>query len=230
MKLKWLGQGGFLLWDERHQICIDPYLSDAVRRIAGRARLRPAPVKPDDLAADIVICTHNHPDHLDIDAIPAMDLEHLVFLAPKACEAPLRELGVRHYQGFDVGETFSLGAFKLEAVFADHTVPAIGVLLQHGATTVYFSGDTLYHPRLEALKQRGIDLMMICINGRLGNMNAEEAARLTEIIRPKTAVPCHYDLLAGNTADPRSYTALLSGGNGRILQYNTEYEVEGCLI
>lgn len=36
MYIIWLGQSGYILNDEKTEICIDPYLSDTVNRLAGR--------------------------------------------------------------------------------------------------------------------------------------------------------------------------------------------------
>ncbi len=38
LSIRWIGQSGYLLTDGKTTICIDPYLSDVVNRIAGRAR------------------------------------------------------------------------------------------------------------------------------------------------------------------------------------------------
>ena len=70
LKIRWIGQGGYLLDDGQVKLCIDPYLSDVVNRVAGRPRMVAPPFAPADLKCDAVICTHNHLDHVDIDAIP----------------------------------------------------------------------------------------------------------------------------------------------------------------
>ena len=124
MKIKWLGQSGYVLSDGRTVIYIDPYLSDSVSRIENRPRMRRIPVKPQDVKADGIICTHNHLDHLDIDAIPLIDKSIPVY-APSDCREALSELGVTNYAEFDEGAVYKIGDFKITAVFADHTVPAV---------------------------------------------------------------------------------------------------------
>ena len=66
-KIEWIGQAGYILSDSNTTICIDPYLSDVVNRVANRPRMVAAPFAPEELKADAVICTHNHLDHVDID-------------------------------------------------------------------------------------------------------------------------------------------------------------------
>lgn len=49
------------------------------------------------------------------------------------------------------------------------------------------------------------DLMMTCINRRLGCMNIPDAARLTAHIQPKYAVPMHIGMFKENTANPKEF-------------------------
>lgn len=227
MKLRWIGQNGYILKTKNTTVIIDPYLSDSVNRVAGRPRLLEAPVAPADVEADGIICTHNHLDHLDVDTIAAMDRDRNTFYAPKDCMETLQELGVRNRVCFDTGDQVRIGDFCLEAVFADHTVPAIGVIVRAEGRTLWFTGDTLYHEKLEEMKEYGIDCMFVCINGKLGNMNAQEAARLDRAVRPLTAVPAHYGMFASNTEDPHKFTGQVS--NGFIMEFDREYELSELL-
>ena len=227
LEIRWIGQSGYILTDGKTEVCIDPYLSDVVNRIAGRGRMVNPPFSPDELKCDVVICTHNHLDHVDIDAIPLMKKENMLFLAPSDAEKQLAECGVTNYIEFNEGDTYSIGEFTLRAVFSEHSVPAIGVIVSHGDVTLYFSGDTLYNEKLKKLREEDIDVMFICINGKLGNMNVEEAVKLTKIIAPKIGVPTHYGMFESNTEDPQKYTSQLK--NGFEMQYNTVYNIEEVL-
>ena len=227
LKIRWIGQGGYLLSDGNNTICIDPYLSNVVDRVAKRGRMVKAPFSPEELRCDAVVCTHNHLDHVDIDAIPLMDKESMLFLAPVDAKQTLESCGITKYIPFDEGATCEIGSFHLTAVYACHSVPAIGVLVRHGGRTLYLSGDTEYHKRLEELADVKIDVMIICINGRLGNMNVDEAVKLTGIIAPKLGIPTHYGMFESNTEDPSKYTSRLDCGYE--LEYNKEYDVEELL-
>ncbi len=222
MKIRWIGQGGYLLSDNDTTICIDPYISDAVERISGKKRLVKAPFHPSELKANAVICTHDHLDHVDTDAIPFMN--ELCFFAPSSAEKTIRSCGVTAYTQFDVGTSVMVGEFELTAVFADHTVPAIGVIVRHKDSTLFFTGDTFYN---EKLIHQGIDILFVCINGKLGNMNVYEAIKLVGEINPKVAVPAHYGMFAENTEDPKKFTSAIE--NGFEMEYNKEYECEELL-
>lgn len=223
LKIKWIGQSGYILKDGEKEICIDPYLSDVVNRVANRPRMVDAPFLPQELKSDAVICTHNHLDHVDIDAIPLMKKENMLFLAPSDAKNQLMECGVTKFKDFDEGTSFKTGDFELTAVFADHTVPAVGVIIKHSGITMYFSGDTEYNEKFEELKKYNIDVMFICINGKLGNMNVDEAIKLTKIINPKVGVPTHYGMFESNTENPENYTSKIECGFE--MEYNKEYDL-----
>lgn len=223
LKIRWIGQSGYILNDGKTEICIDPYLSNVVDRIAKRGRMVKAPFLPEELKSDVIICTHNHLDHVDIDAIPLMKKGNMLFLAPSDAKNQLVECGVTKFKEFDEGATEKIGDFEFTAVFADHTVPAIGVIVKHSRITMYFSGDTEYNEKLEELAKYNIDIMFICINGKLGNMNVDEAVKLTKIINPKVGIPTHYGMFESNTENPENYTSKLDCGFE--MKHNTEYDV-----
>ena len=224
LKIKWLGQSGYILQDEKSAVCIDPYLSDSVEAVTGAKRMIPAPVLPENLCADAVICTHNHLDHLDPGSIQKMDKERTVFLAPSDCEAQLRGLGVLKYTPFDTGATIKIGGIEVSAAYAKHTIPAIGVLIGVDGYGLYFTGDTLYDSELEKVK---CDILFVCINGRLGNMSVEEAVKLTKKIQPKIGVPNHYGMFLDNTEDPMKYAKHIQ--HGFIMQPDVWYELHEIL-
>lgn len=224
LTIRWIGQGGYLFSDDCTTICVDPYLSDVVNRIANRPRMVKPPFQPEELRCDAVVCTHNHVDHVDIDAIPLMKKEGIRFLAPSHAEQTLRSCGVTDYKVFDEGQTYQIGAFTLKAVFADHSVPAVGLMLCHGNRKIYLSGDTEYHERLKELAGEALDVAIICINGKLGNMNVDQAVELTKALNPTVGIPTHYGMFESNTEDPAKYTSRLSCGVE--LAYNQVYKVE----
>lgn len=223
MNITWIGQNGYILNDGITEICIDPYLSNVVDRIAHRGRMVEAPFAPEMLRSDVVVCTHNHLDHVDIDAIPLMDKEKMLFLAPVDAKKQLEECGVENYKPFEEGDSYCIGNFKLTAVFADHSVPAVGLVVEHNGVQLYFSGDTEYNEKLKKIKEKNIDIMLVCINGKLGNMNVDEAVKLTKIISPKVGIPTHYGMFESNTEDPKKYTEAINCGFE--MMYNVKYDI-----
>ena len=223
MIIRPLGQSGYLLKTEHSEILIDPYLSDSVNRVAGRPRLLPIPMKPSEIFCDAVICTHDHLDHLDPDTVSLIDSKQL-FITTNGGKETLKSLGKENVMALNEGESVILGDFEVTGVFADHTVEAFGVIVKAEGKTLYFSGDTLYHERLFDIAQYAPDVTFICINGRLGNMNVEEALVIAKKIGAGLNVPNHYDMFASNSEDPRRFADFMDGGV--ILEFDQAY----CLL
>lgn len=221
MIIRFLGQSGYILKTERSEIIIDPYLSDSVNRVAGRPRLLPIPLQPADISCDAVICTHDHLDHLDPDTVTEIASKQL-FVTTNGGKKKLKSLGKENVIAMNEGESVRLGDFEITAVFADHTVEAFGVIVKAEDKTLYFSGDTLYNERLFDIAKYSPDATFICINGRLGNMNAEEALVTAKRIGAKRNIPNHYDMFASNSEDPHLFADHINGGF--IMEFDKEYQ------
>ena len=221
MKITWIGQSGYLLRSGETTILIDPYLSDAVERVANRPRMVPAVLEPEKINVDAVFCTHDHLDHLDPDAIAQMP-DTNTFYTTCGGAIHLQSLGKSRVYPMKEGERIQLGSFLITAVFADHTVEAVGLVVEAEGKKLYFSGDTLFNEKLFEMADYGLDAAFLCINGKLGNMNLEEALVVAEKINAKVNIPNHYGMFASNTADPYAFTSRLS--NGFVMEYGTEYD------
>lgn len=68
-----LGQAGFAVkTDTGVKVAIDPYLSDCCNRYCGFKRLMPFVLTPDEVIFDLLITSHVHYDHFDVDSIPVL--------------------------------------------------------------------------------------------------------------------------------------------------------------
>ena len=222
MTITFLGQSGYALETENTKIIIDPYLSDSVNRVAGRPRLLPVPIQPRDIHCDAVVCTHDHLDHLDPDTATGIR-DRQFFVTTEEGKSHLEKLGKLNCAALHAGESLTVGACKLTAVFACHTVEAFGLIVEAEGKVLYFSGDTLYDERLFEIAAYRPDITFICINGRLGNMNVEEAIAVAKKIGAKVNVPNHYDMFASNSENPHLFAKRIEGG--KILEFNREYSL-----
>jgi len=217
LTLTWLGQGGFLLESAGCRLVVDPYLSDCLARLHNVKRLFPPPISLEDLRPDVVFVTHDHLDHFDPETLVPL------FAAFPQCQLVGPESAIDHgrREGFAAerlhqvapGQTLELGAYRCTATVAQHSDRfAVGVLIEAGGKLLYISGDTLYSPALPpavlSLASRPLDAALICINGKLNNMNAADAARVIAALRPRVAIPMHYGLFAENTVQPDEFLAL----------------------
>lgn len=220
MTITFLGQSGYVLKTKNAEIMIDPYLSDSVNRVAGRPRMLPIPVRPQEIRCDAVICTHDHLDHLDPDTVSQLQ-DGQFFLTTQEGKDHLARLGRTNAKTLSVGERVTVGDCKITAVFAHHTVEAFGIVVEAEGKTLYFSGDTLYDERLFGIRDYHPDIAFVCINGRLGNMNVSEALKVAKHIEAKINIPNHYDMFASNSENPHLFSDRISGG--MILEFNRPY-------
>ena len=229
MLATWLLQGSFLFESDGFRLLVDPYISDAVERGQRLTRLAPPPLAASELRPSAIYCTHDHMDHLDPIGLPEiLSLNPGVRVAgPDSIRRRFEKLGLdsSRVDTWAIGSRRELGPFPLTVVKAFHSDPsATGFLLEAKGLLFYFSGDTLFSddlPKLilDAAGGRAIDCAFVCINGRLGNMNAGEALQTVKAIHAAIAVPMHYGLFAENTVAPDAFVAACSEAGIRSLAF-----------
>ena len=183
--LWWLGQAGFAFKASSERVVVvDPYLSDACQRLHGFKRLSLAPVAAEQIRADLLVITHEHTDHLDVDAVPqiAAANPHCLFAAPAGCDEGLEAAGVGadRRRLLEPGRPREGAGLTIHSVLADHgdySPTALSVLLDFGGVRVLCPGDTSLRPeRMAPLYQLRPDVLLPPINGQFGNMNHIDAA------------------------------------------------------
>jgi L-ascorbate metabolism protein UlaG (beta-lactamase superfamily) len=165
---------------------------------------------------DFVLLSHHHGDHFDDVAARELDRELPIVTTPHGAEK-LRAQGFRAVTALDTwGSTMMERAGSVLRVtampgvhgpgLARHLVPPVmGSLLefQDGdarAFTMYVTGDTLMHDGIADVARRhpGIDLALVHLGGTrvaglLLTMDAVQGIELLQVVKPKVAIPIHYD-------------------------------------
>jgi L-ascorbate 6-phosphate lactonase len=210
LAIYWLSQAGFVFKSPSEKIVyIDPYFSDVVERVFGFKRMMPCPISPEEVNADLIVCTHEHLDHMDIDALPAVSNNPRVrFAGPIECIKEFRKMGIPEERCFllEEGKEIRIDGIRLNTVFADHgelAPDAVGVVLDLDDVKVYHTGDTAFRPEKfeKAIKMRP-HVLLPCVNGRYGNMNAHEAALLTQAVNPQLVIASHFWMFVEHNGDP----------------------------
>ncbi len=211
--ITWIGQGGFIMEFGDRILYIDPYLSDSVKKLDGFARVMPIPIEPRDLQADLILCTHDHLDHLDDETIKHTGYQAMMYAGPLSCRQHFSKLGIPDERLLSLNRdgSIQLGDALIYGVYAAHTPDSIGIVVRYSKITIYLTGDSRYESKLLEVKQYNPDILICCINGKLGNMNYEEAALLARGLAVKVACPCHYGMFDENTEDPANFKQALSG-------------------
>ena len=165
--LLYMGQGSLrIVTAEGKVIYIDPFSGDQY-----------------DLPADLILVTHGHPDHNQIDLIQTQN---------DGCRI------ITHEEALQDGthQTFDLGYVTVEAVEAgynqNHDVTkCVGYILTFSnGRSVYVSGDTSTTEQMPALAEKEIDYAFFCCDGRF-NMDTEEASACAALVGAKHSIPYH---------------------------------------
>jgi L-ascorbate metabolism protein UlaG (beta-lactamase superfamily) len=159
-------------------------------------------------AADLILITDIHGDHLAPTNIAKLKKTSTVIIAPEAAAKSVAGATILRN-----GETKTVGAWTIEAIPMYNLTrgPAAGQLyhdkgrgngyvITYGGLRMYIAGDTENIPEMRALKN--IDVAFIPMNLPY-TMTPEEAAAAVKAFKPKIVYPYHYmgsDLMAFETA------------------------------
>ena len=246
LHLWWIGQEGFVIKSQNLILYIDPYLSTYAERItkghpSEHVRMCPPPMAPDEVAnADIVLCTHDHADHIDPDGIPliARSSPQAHFVVPAAARQTMLNFGIdaNRIHTLKGADHLILRDIKVYGISAKHErfdydpqqgCPYLSYIIQIEGQTLLHAGDTIpYAGQVEKVNKHKIDLALIPINGRddfrhnlkfEGNFTCDEAVDFAGAIRAGLTIPMHYDMFTINTADVNDFRKIAARKNLRYL-------------
>lgn len=210
----WLGHSSLLVQMHGMNILIDPVFSDRASPVSfvGPERFSDVPLQTDELPElDIILLSHDHYDHLDMETLKELDSKTDCFVVPLGVENHLERWGVdsskirnmawweetdingltiacapaRHYSGryvLDSGNT----------LFASW-------ILKDEYHQIFESGDTGFGAHFQEIHNRYGDfdfVMMDCaqydINWHTSHMFPEESVNACEILGADLAMPIHW--------------------------------------
>ena len=213
MKVTLITQAGIVFRNERITVMVDPYLSDAVGEMDESKRRRiPADTSLFDLVPDVLLITHNHADHLDMETLShflSKTEKKITVLSSCSAYEKLSSFGGPHnYVALCPHSVWSEKGITFYSVRAAHSdKDAVGFILDDGDKTYYVSGDTLYNfdviDDVLDLVEDGVDYAFLPINGVGNNMNAKDAADFAYELSAKHAIPVHYGLF--DNIDPSEF-------------------------
>ncbi len=160
--------------------------------------------------ANVILVTHEHSDHLDLDAIAALRKDSTTIIVASKCAGKVTGAIVLHN-----GDSRAVAGIRVEAVPAYNVVhmraPGApfhpkgngnGYVITLGERRVYIAGDTENTREVKALK--GIDIAFLPMNLPY-TMTPEMVADAAMAFRPKILYPYHF----GDT-DTAKLTSLLA--------------------
>ena len=237
--LWFLGQSSVAIKTSQGILYIDPYFSDYVECVTRRqgepiVRRYPSLLDPAAVSnASLVLITHDHEDHLDLDTLPALAKASAEarFVLPGRSARMLGDAGIpsRRMLVPPPWEAVTpVAGVSVTALPAAHEAvedePGLGhrffsYFIDAEGVGIFHSGDTIVHAALvEWLRAHHVDLGLVAINGRdffraqkgiVGNMTYREAADLAALVRFEVTIPIHYDLFDANGEDPGFFVEYL---------------------
>jgi len=194
-KLLYQGHGSFrLTTDNGVVVFVDPYIGTGY-----------------DVPADIILVSHQHGDHNQVDLI-AQKPNCTVISNVEALA------GGKH-------NSFSLNGIDIEAVEAENQnhpiTECVGFIVSTDGLKLYFSCDTSKTAQMATFAAKKLDYAFLCGDG-FYNMGLEEAAECAKLIGAKHNVPVH--LKPGELFD-REMAEQFAGPNRLIIEAGEEVKL-----
>jgi len=177
LKITFIGHGTLMLTYAGKVIHVDP-----VSMYADYAALP---------KADLILVTHEHGDHLDMNAIQAVSKANTEIVnSPSAATILVNGSVMKN------GDVKTVAGIKIEAVPAYNLQKAFhpkgkgnGYVLTLGDKRIYIAGDTENVPEIKALKN--IDVAFLPMNLPF-TMTPEQVADVAKEMKPKVLYPYHF--------------------------------------
>ncbi|MDP4186186.1 MAG: MBL fold metallo-hydrolase [Bacteroidota bacterium] len=145
--------------------------------------------------ADVILITHEHPDHLDLKAISVLEKKGTVIVANESSQKKIGK-GIAMKNGDKLEPVPYL---NIEAVPAYNTTRGKeqfhpksrdnGYILTLGGDRIYIAGDTEDIPEMKKLKN--IDIAFLPVNQPY-TMTVEQAVKAAKMFKPRILYPYHY--------------------------------------
>lgn len=149
--------------------------------------------------AEIVFITHPHYDHFDFDSILKIENESTIFVIPndEGMKEKLKNrklLVVEPNREYEVNNIIfkTVPAYNINKIYHKKDYGWVGYVVNLD-TVYYVMGDT---DSIDEAKTVKCDRLFIPIGG-IYTMDYEEAANLTNIIKPKIVTPIHFGSIVG---------------------------------
>jgi len=222
MKLRYFSHSSFQITSDAGQvILIDPFLDDNPT----------APVSSADVAADFIILTHAHGDHVG-DAFKIAARTNPLFICVNELANYVIGKGFRaHNMHIGGSHNFPFGRLKFTIAHHGSMTPdntyagePAGVILTIDGKSLYHTGDTgLFYDMKLIGEMTPLDYMLLPIGDNF-TMGIGDAVKAVELAAPGVAIPMHYNTFPVISADPEEFKKQVAaiGKKAVVMGYGEE--------
>lgn len=203
MKLRYFSHSSFQITTDAGQtILIDPFLDGNPT----------SPVTSSEVAADFIILTHAHGDHVG-DAFKIAARTNPLFICVNELADYCIGKGFRaHNMHIGGGHDFPFGRVKFTIAHHGSMTPdntyggePAGVVLTIDGKSIYHTGDTgLFYDMKLIGEMTRIDYMLLPIGDNF-TMGIGDAVKAVELAAPGVAIPMHFNTFPVIEADPGEF-------------------------
>ena len=202
--ITWLGHSAFSIRTGKFDLLVDPFLDESPV----------ASIKSGDVAADFILLTHGHFDHVG-DTVDIAKRTGAKVVANFEIGNWLVKQGVAEENviGMNLGGSKQLGFGKLKMTVAHHSSglpdgtyggnPG-GYILELPEGRVYIAGDTALTLDMKLIGMGGLELAVLPI-GDFYTMGPEDSIEAIKLLNPRRVLPCHYNTMPGINQDAAAW-------------------------
>ncbi len=200
--LKYFGHSCWMIESGGHTIIIDPFIDGNPQ----------AGVRKESVKAGYIIVTHAHGDHLG-DAVPIAKASGGTIIANfEIYNYCVKQGANAHPMHIGGSHTFPFGRVKLTPAWHGSSFPdgsyggtPAGCLITVEGKTVYHSGDTGLFLDMQLIGEMNpIDIALLPIGDNF-TMGVDDAVKAVTLLKPRTAIPMHYDTFEIIKSDAASF-------------------------
>jgi L-ascorbate metabolism protein UlaG (beta-lactamase superfamily) len=204
MKLTYLGHSTFLVETKSHRLLFDPFLTGNDLAAA----------TAEDIGCDFIFLSHGHEDHTG-DALAIAQRNGATIVANYEIAEYFAAKGATTH-GMNPGGATHLPFGRVKLTLAHHTsslnaglnpiymgVPC-GIIVESDGQKLYHAGDTALFLDMQLIGRAGLDIALLPIGDNF-TMGPEDALEALDFLKPKLAVPMHYNTWPPIAQDPDAF-------------------------